>query len=607
VIVKTLTEELHINEKQTVETIKLLDEGSTVPFIARYRKEKTGGLSDEVLRDLESRLDYLRNLEARKEEVIRLIDEQGKLTDELKTEIERAEILQKIEDLYRPSRKKKKTRASVARERGLEPLAMLIFEQKLADGDIEALASDYINEELEISSEEAALQGAVDIIAEIISDDAVHRERIRKLYFDKGIITSVAVDSKERSVYEMYYEYAEDIRSIANHRVLAVNRGERNKILKIKLKTPDEEAVRYLEAAIMRNRSAVGIDYLATAVSDSYKRLISPSIEREVRSVLTDRAEEEAIRVFAKNTKPLLMVPPVPNVKILAIDPGFRTGCKLAVLDETGKLLDYATIYPTEPLNKTDEAIKVMKGLIEKYDIDLISIGNGTASRETEQVVAEMLKTLDKKVHYTFVSEAGASVYSASKLGAEEYPDVDVSIRGAISIGRRLQDPLAELVKIDTKHIGVGQYQHDLNKARLDDSLAAVVEDCVNSVGADLNTASPSLLRYISGVSGTVAKNVVKYREENGRFLTRKQLKKVNGLGNKSIEQFSGTIVFVSHERSGIWTAGYSNSMSKRNQRTNNWNRTKEETGCDALKGSSQAWQMCSGSDTRRSGISLKS
>ena len=540
VIIKKLSEELKIKENQAVETIKLLDEGSTVPFIARYRKEKTGGLSDEVLRNFEKRLDYLKNLEARKGEVIRLIDEQGKLSDDLKTEIEKAEILQRVEDLYRPYRQKRKTRASIARDRGLEPLAKLIFEQTRVDGDIEALASEYINEELEINSTGDALKGAVDIIAEIISDDAAYRERIREIYLKKGVITSCAVDRKKRSVYEMYYEYEEDVRSIVNHRVLAINRGEKNKILKINLKTPDEEVERYLTTQVIKRSNATGIEYLAEAVSDAYKRLISPSIEREVRNFLTERAEEEAILVFAKNTKPLLMIPPVWNVRILSIDPGQRTGCKLTVLDETGKLLEYATVYPHEPFNKTEKTARVMKDLIEKYDIDVIPIGNGTASRETEQVVAEMLNTLEKKVYYTFVSEAGASVYSASKLATEEYPDVDVSIRGAISIGRRLQDPLAELVKIDPKHIGVGQYQHDLNQTKLDETLKLVVEDCVNSVGADLNTASPSLLKYISGLSNNVAKNIVQYREKNGKYVTREQLKKVKGLGTKAFEQCAG-------------------------------------------------------------------
>jgi uncharacterized protein len=539
-IINKLSEELKIKENQAVETIKLLDEGSTVPFIARYRKEKTGGLSDEVLRNLEKRLDYLRNLEARKGEVIRLIDEQGKLSDDLKAEIEKADILQRVEDLYRPYRQKRKTRASTARARGLEPLAMLIFEQTRVDGDIESLASGYVNEELEISSTGDALKGAVDIIAEIISDDAAYREWIRDVYFKRGIIISCAVDRKNKSVYEMYYEYEEDVRSIANHRVLAINRGEKNKILKIDLKTPDEEVERYLKTQIIKNSNATGIEYLTEAISDAYKRLMSPSIEREVRSFLTERAEEEAILVFAKNTKPLLMVPPVRNVRILSIDPGIRTGCKLTVLDETGKLIDYATVYPHEPFNKTDETVRVMKSLIEKYDIDVIPIGNGTASRETEQVVADMLDILEKEVFYTFVSEAGASVYSASKLATEEYPDVDVSIRGAISIGRRLQDPLAELVKIDPKHIGVGQYQHDLNQTKLDEALKRVVEDCVNSVGADLNTASPSLLKYISGISNTVAKNIVQYREKNGKYVTREQLKKVKGIGTKAFEQCAG-------------------------------------------------------------------
>jgi len=540
IIENTLAAELGIRENQVAETITLLDEGSTVPFIARYRKEQTGGLSDEILRSLLKRLDYLRNLEARKIEVLRLIEEQGKLTGELKAEIEKAEILQRVEDLYRPFRKKRKTKASKAREQGLEPLASLLFEQQQVEGDIEAVAAVYIDEEAGVGSAADALSGAVDIIVETISDDAVFREKIRRLYLAHSVVTSAALDPEVKSVFEMYYEYAEDVRSIANHRVLAINRGEKKNILKVKLDNPDEEALKYLESEIITNPESIGIQYLTGAVSTAYKKFISPSIEREVRNSLTERAGEEAILVFAKNTKPLLMAPPVQNVRILAIDPGYRTGCKLAVLDETGKLLDYATIYPHEPGRKTDEAVDVMKKLIEKHDVDLIPIGNGTASRETEQVVADMLRTLEREVYYTFVSEAGASVYSASELATEEYPDIDVSIRGAISIGRRLQDPLAELVKIDPKHIGVGQYQHDLNQAKLDDSLKSVVEDCVNHVGADLNTASPSLLKYISGISNSVAKNIVHYREKNGRFTDRQQLKKVKGLGDKVFEQCAG-------------------------------------------------------------------
>ncbi|QZY54279.1 Tex family protein [Crassaminicella profunda] len=539
-IVNQLVKEFNIKNYQVQETLKLIDEGNTIPFIARYRKEATGGLSDEVLREIYDRLTYLRNLEGRKEEVIRLIDEQGKLTDELKEEILKASVLQKLEDLYRPFKQKRRTRATKAKEKGLEPLAQIILKQEEIKGTIEALVEPFMNEELEVNTVEDAINGAKDIIAEIISDVAEYREKIRDLNFRKGMIQSKAADEEEKTVYEMYYDFSESVNRIANHRILAINRGEKEKKLKVKLVSPDEEVLNYLQNKIVNNPKAITVEILVEAIEDAYKRLIGPSIEREVRNSLTERAEEEAIKVFAKNTKPLLLIPPVKDVRLLAIDPSFRTGCKLAILDETGKLLDYTTIYPNEPHNKIEESKKVMKTLIEKYDIDMIPIGNGTASRETEVIVAEMLKEIEKEVYYTIVSEAGASVYSASKLATEEYPDVDVSIRGAISIGRRLQDPLAELVKIDPKSIGVGQYQHDLNQSKLGKSLENVVEDCVNSVGVDLNTASPSLLNYISGISLSIAKNIVKYREENGKFSNRKQLKKVKRLGDKAYEQCAG-------------------------------------------------------------------
>ena len=539
-IISQLVKEFKIKPTQVEQTISLIDEGNTIPFIARYRKEATGGLSDEILRELHDRLAYLRNLESKKEEVIRLIDEQGKLTEELKAEILDADVLQKIEDLYRPFRPKRRTRATIAKERGLEPLAEIILSQQVMKGTLEELAEPFINGDLEVLTVEEAINGAKDIIAEIISDHADYREKIRELNLTKGIISSEAVDQEEKTVYEMYYGFSEGVSKIANHRILAVNRGENEKKLKVKLLSPDQDIMTYLTKQVVVNDKAITTSILQEAMEDAYKRLIAPSIEREVRNILTERAEEEAIKVFAKNTKPLLLIPPVKDVKILAIDPSYRTGCKIAVLDETGKLLDYTTIYPNAPQNKTEESKKVLKELIAKYDIDVIPIGNGTASRETELLVAELLKELDKQIYYTIVSEAGASVYSASKLATEEYPDIDVSIRGAISIGRRLQDPLAELVKIDPKSIGVGQYQHDLNQGKLGESLKNVVEDCVNSVGVDLNTATPSLLQYVSGISSSVAKNVVRYREENGKFIDRNQLKKVKRLGDKVFEQCAG-------------------------------------------------------------------
>ncbi|EOD00399.1 Tex family protein [Caldisalinibacter kiritimatiensis] len=539
-IVAKLAEEFSLKKYQVENTIKLIDEGNTIPFIARYRKEQTGELSDVILRELNDRLTYLRNLESRKEEVIRLIDEQGKLTEELKKEILSATVLQRVEDLYRPYKKKKRTRGTKAKEKGLEPLAEIIMKQETTTGTIEEVAKPFINEEKEVLTVEDALQGAKDIIAEIISDNAEYRKRIRSVYFDKGIIQTKAVDEEEVTVYEMYYDYTEPVNKIANHRILAINRGEKEKKLRVKVVTPDEEIIEYLKGQVVENSQAITTEHLIEAIEDSYKRLIAPSIEREVRSTLTERAEEEAIKVFASNTKKLLMIPPVEDVRVLAIDPSYRTGCKLAVLDDTGKLLDYTTIYPNEPQNEVEKSKETMKELIEKYDIDMISIGNGTASRETELIVADMLKEIDKEVYYTIVSEAGASVYSASKLAAEEYPDVNVSIRGAISIGRRLQDPLAELVKIDPKSIGVGQYQHDLNQKRLGEALNGVVEDCVNSVGVDLNTATPSLLHYVSGITPSIAKNIVAYREENGKFTNRNQLKEVKRLGDKSFEQCAG-------------------------------------------------------------------
>ena len=539
-IIKILCNEFNLKLSQVENTVKLIDDGNTIPFIARYRKEQTGSLDDVVLRDLYERLVYLRNLEERKEEIIRLIDEQGKLTEELKDEILKAEVLQRLEDLYRPFKQKKATRASKAKEKGLEPLAKIILAQNSTSEDFDSMAAPFINEEKDVKNTKDAFAGAMDIIAEIVSDNAEYRKKIREIYIADGIISTEAVDEEEKTVYEMYYKYEEAVKSIANHRVLAINRGEKEKKLKVKLNTPDDRIVDYLLTMEIKNEDATTTKFYKSAIEDGYKRLIVPSIEREVRNLLTEKAEEEAIKVFGKNTKNLLMISPVKDVNVLAIDPSFRTGCKLAALDGTGKLLDYCAVYPNEPRNEVEKSQKLMTDWINKYNIDIIPIGNGTASRETEAVVADMLSKIDKDVSYTIVSEAGASVYSASKLAQEEYPDLDVTIRGAISIGRRLQDPLAELVKIDPKSIGVGQYQHDVNQSKLGEALDGVVEDCVNSVGVDLNTASTALLQYVSGISKTIAKNIVAYREENGKFTDRKEIKKVKQLGDKAFEQCAG-------------------------------------------------------------------
>lgn len=539
-IISQLASELKLSIKQVEATIGLINEGNTIPFIARYRKEMTGGISDEVLRDFDDRLKYLNNLEARKEEVLRIIEEQGKLTEELKYDIEKATVLQKVEDLYRPFKQKKSTRASKAIDRGLEPLADVIWAEDFVSGDFKELAATFIDPEKEVNTAEEAIQGALDIIAERISDNPDYRAFIRELNQRHGLIESIAVDAEEQTNYEMYYKFSEGVSKIANHRILALNRGEKEKKLKVKLISPDEQIVEQIKIRQIGNTMALTTDYLISAIEDAYKRLIAPSIEREIRSLLTERAEEDAIKVFGKNTKSLLLVPPVKDVKVLAIDPSYRTGCKLAVMDETGKLLEYSTIYPNAPQNKVAEAKAKLTELITKYDVRIIPIGNGTASRETESLVAELIKDFDTEVYYAIVSEAGASVYSASKLATEEYPDIDVSIRGAISIGRRLQDPLAELVKIDPKSIGVGQYQHDVNQKRLEEQLTNVVEDCVNSVGVDLNTATPSLLGYVAGVSSAIAKNIVAYRDENGKFGSRKEVLKVKRLGEKVYEQCAG-------------------------------------------------------------------
>ena len=538
-LIKKLTEEFKITRKQVESTVSLIDEGNTIPFIARYRKEATGGLSDEILRDLNDRLVYLRNLEERKEEVLRLIEEQGKLTDELKEEIEKAEVLQRVEDLYKPFKQKKQTRASKAKERGLEPLAVTLLLQQEKTGDILEIASAYVNPEKEVSTPEDAINGACDIIAEMVADDADNISEIREMTFSRGILVTEATDEDEKTVYDMYYGKQEAVLKIPNHRILAINRGEKDGKLKVRIDVESDVMTGFLRKNLIKGES-IFKEALERTVQDSYKRLIAPSIERELRNALTERAEDEAIKVFAKNTEKLLMVPPVKNKRILSIDPGYRTGCKVAVLDETGKLLSYTTIYPTKPREDIQGTEKTLSQLISKYGVNVIVIGNGTASRETEEVVSNFIKKNSLDIAYTIVNEAGASIYSASKLASEEYPDLDVTTRGAMSLGRRLQDPLAELVKINPKNIGVGQYQHDMNQKKLDSALSGVVEDCVNRVGVDLNTASPSLLSYVSGISGPIAKNIVSFREENGRFKNRKELLKVAKLGPKAYEQCAG-------------------------------------------------------------------
>lgn len=539
-ILKVLVMEFGLKPNHVKNVVELLDEGNTIPFIARYRKEQTGEMQDVVLRDLSNRLNYLRNLEAKKEETIRLIHEQGKLTDELKQEITKAESLQRIDDLYRPFRPKRRTRAMIAKEKGLEGLAEIILAQKITEDAFSKVILAYIDEEKGVLNQDEALAGAMDIISEDISDNPDYRAIIKRLAYNKGFIVVTGVDKEESSVYEMYYEYKEQIKSIANHRVLAINRGEKDKKLKVNLNIFDEEIIALLKSKVINVTKGVTTNYIEMAIEDGYKRLLFPSIDREIRSNLTEKAEEDAIKVFAINLQPLLMQPPIKGKNVMAIDPGFRTGCKAAIIDDTGMLLDYVTVYPTEPQNQVEKTKDILKKLIKKYNVEIIAIGNGTASRETEFVVAEMLGELNDDLAYIIVSEAGASIYSASEVGIKEFPDIDVTIRGAVSIGRRLQDPLAELVKIEPRHIGVGQYQHDLNQGKLDLALTGIVEDCVNSVGIDLNTASPSLLKYVAGVSTRVATNLVIHREENGKFTSRKELLKVKGLGGKTFEQCAG-------------------------------------------------------------------
>ena len=539
-IIGIIAKELEVKEYQVQNTIKLIDDGNTIPFIARYRKEATGGLSDETLRTLGERLTYLRNLEKRKEEVTNSIEEQGKLTDELKAQIEKAITLAEVEDIYRPYKQKKRTRATIAKEKGLESLATIIYLQT-DKRTIEQIASEFINEEKEVLTVEDAINGATDIIAENISDVAEYRKRIKSMCYREGFIKTKATNEEEKSSYEMYYDFSEGINRIPSHRILAINRGEKEKFLKVKLEKPDEKIIEYISRDVIKGKTAF-TDILNTAIEDSYKRLIEPSIEREIRSDLTEKAEEKAIKVFGQNAKQLLLGSPIKGQTVIGFDPAYRTGCKIAVIDETGKVLDTNTIYPTAPQNDVEGSKKVLVNLINKYDVDMIAIGNGTASRESEMFVADTIKEVEKQIHYAIVSEAGASVYSASKLATEEYPDINVSLRGAISIARRLQDPLAELVKIDPKAIGVGQYQHDVNQKRLAESLEGVVEDSVNSVGVDVNTATPSLLTYVSGLNSSISKNIVKYRDENGKFKNRKELLKVAKLGKSAYEQCAGFI-----------------------------------------------------------------
>lgn len=536
-----LSKELGISLKQVTSVIEMLDEGNTVPFIARYRKERTGGLTDEVLRKFNERLTYLRNLESRKEDVLRIIEEQEKLTPELKLNIEKATTLTEVEDIYRPFKAKKRTRATMAVEKGLKPLAELILSGEF-NGDIVEAANKYINEEKGVKNEEEALQGAMDIISEIISDNADYRKWIRNFVQKDGII-QVKGSSEEQTPYEMYYDYKEPVRTIPSHRILAINRGEKEKILSVKVTCNDDKIIDYLNKKVLKGNKITD-KYLEESIKDSFKRLIYPSIEREIRSELTSKGEEGAIDIFKANLKALLMQAPIKGKVVMGFDPGFRTGCKVAILDETGKFVENTTVYPTAPQNIIDETISTLKKLIKKHGVQVISLGNGTASRESEEVIAKMLKEIKdetgKELFYVIVSEAGASVYSASELANKEYPDLDVTVRGAISIGRRLQDPLAELVKIDPKAIGVGQYQHDVTQKKLDESLAGIVEDCVNNVGVDLNIATPSLLSYISGINASIAKNIVDYREENGKFKSRKELLKVKRLGQKAYEQCAG-------------------------------------------------------------------
>ena len=578
-IIETIANELNIKTVQVENTIKLIDDGNTIPFIARYRKEVTGNLSDEVLRNLGERLTYLRNLEERKQEIIRLIDEQGKLTEELTNAINNSMILAEIEDIYRPYKQKKRTRATIAKEKGLEPLSEALINQD-KNVSIEELAKEFIDAEKGVETVEDAILGAKDIIAENISDNPNYRKEIKRYCYKDGIISTESNakdENEENPTYKMYFDFNEKVNRIPSHRILAINRAEKENAIKLKIQKPEENIIDFMERDIIKDKNSKYAEILEDTVEDSFKRLIEPSVEREIRSDLTEKAEEKAIKVFGQNAKQLLLGAPLKGMTVMGFDPAYRTGCKIAVIDETGKVLATTTVYPTEPQNKIEEAKKELKELIKKYNINMIAIGNGTASRESEKFVADMISEIDNEVYYAIVSEAGASVYSASKLATEEYPDINVSLRGAISIARRLQDPLAELVKIDPKAIGVGQYQHDVNQKKLAESLSAVVEDAVNEVGVDVNTATPSLLSYVSGINKTIANNIVKYRDENGKFIERKELLKVPKLGKVAYQQCSGFIRIPDGKNPLEITAVHPESYEKAEQLLENIGYTKED------------------------------
>ena len=583
-IIKMLQSELSLKKQQVENTIQLIDEGNTIPFIARYRKEVTGSLSDEVLRDFYERLVYLRNLEAKKEQVLSSIEEQGALTPELRSKIIKSQTITEVDDLYLPYRPKRRTRAIIAKEKGLEPLALLIFNQE-EEFDPLKIAIEYISEEKEVPTAQDALNGAKDIIAEMISDDGQYRSYIRDFTYRKGDIITKARDTSTSTVFDMYYDYSEPIKNIPGHRILAINRGEKEKVLSVKIDVPIEEIHLFFERKIIRTTHNKIVEILNEVILDTYKRLIAPAIEREIRNMLTEKAEDGALVVFKQNLHQLLMQAPIPNHIVMGVDPAYRTGCKIAVVDGTGKKLDDTVIFPTPPQSKVEQSKSVLIKLIEKYDVDLIAIGNGTASRETEKFIADMLKEIDKTIHYVIVNEAGASVYSASKLATEEFPNDDVGVRSSVSIARRLQDPLAELVKIDPKSIGVGQYQHDMNQKRLEETLGGVVEDAVNSVGVDINTASVSLLGYVAGIKKGIAQNIVLYREENGKFKQRTQIKKVKGLGPKAFEQCAGFLRIMDGDnpldRTGVHPESYASTQELLNELGYN----KEDVGREETQG----------------------
>jgi len=590
-ILKQLEEEFELKPFQVENTVKLIDEGNTIPFIARYRKEMTGSIDDQALREIFDRLNYLRSLAERKEQVRNSIEEQGKLTDEIVASLNSAATMAEVEDIYRPYKPKRRTRAMMAKEKGLEPLAIIIWEQ-MASEELSKLAQDYVDEEKGVATIEDALAGAMDIIAEIISDEAEFRTIIRGKTFDKGFFTTKATDAEKESVYEMYYDFTEPVKKIASHRVLAANRGEKEDFLNIKIEAPDEEIVTEIFSKI-NQKNKFCENFLKEALEDSYKRLIAPSIEREIRNDLTEKAEEGAMKVFSENLRQLLLAPPIKNKIVLALDPGFRTGCKYAIIDGTGKVLETGVVYPTPPQSKIAESKRILMPLMDKHNVEIIAIGNGTASRETESFAVDMIKETGKNIHYIIVNEAGASVYSASKLGAAEFPEFDVALRSAVSIGRRMQDPLAELVKIDPKSIGVGQYQHDMNQKRLGETLGGVVEGCVNNVGVDLNTASPSLLSYVSGISGALAKNILEYREENGRFKSRRELLKVKKLGPKAYEQCAGFLRIPKGECKDMLdsTGVHPESYKAAEELLAKCGLTKDDIGTDKIRSISKAVQ----------------